>query len=223
MDEFRRIRSIGRDLTPVERGTLEARATALSDALAPVRDEEMDDAKALIGALFTNIRSMRQSGDDSGAIVEITFGVLRKYSLWAIKAACMEIADIGFMRDEKREKHWAPNTSEIADIVRAKIKDYEENLANAQVMLAAPVVAPLQLPGPEKSRPTRADLEAKYPELRLSPSGVPSGRHPTIKAWSEFDWGAEKRRSDLREDLARRRARNEQGGQNSTGEHHVDQ
>lgn len=139
------LRELSRALTAAERASLESRQAALQQALTPYTETcktkaALADLESHVGAMFNGIRSMRQTGEDVSSTVEITLAVLRKHPAWAIKRACMEISEDGFMRDGKREKHWAPNDSEINDVVKKIVQPYRYAMLNAGDLLSAKVL-----------------------------------------------------------------------------------
>lgn len=142
---------IRRAMTASERAAIEARAAALELALRPY-DDDFDrlGLEAVVGAMLSGFRSMRQEGEDAEATVTITLAVLREFPAWAIQRACITLSR-GEMRSEVR---FAPNDAEIADSCRRLVSIYHSALENAQSLLAAVPAEPVA------PKPSPAEIEA---------------------------------------------------------------
>ncbi len=129
---------------------------------------------------------MRQQGNDACAVVDVTMAVLREFPAWAIAQACRKIV----CGETKLDRRFAPNDTEIFDIVAGVVRPYRENLRQAKALLDAPVDEP--------------------------PPRGPSGRLAPIRPWPEkasqrpqVELMTNSRRQALMADLAARRARND--------------
>lgn len=144
-------RAIVRQLTPVERAKVEARAVALRNAVAAHHVSEDRKVKAELAAMLGGFRAMRQQGNDALAMVDVTARVLREFPLWAIAKGCMEIAQ----NKAELDPRWPPNDDQIYIVVNGIVALYHKHLKIADSLLAAP------LEEAEAPRPARADVEAK--------------------------------------------------------------
>jgi hypothetical protein len=129
-------RELRREMRPDERAAIEARAAALELALRPFDpQDERATVTASIAAMFGGFRAMRQQGDDVESIATVTRAVLREFPAWAIAEACLRIA----RHETKIDPRFAPNDSEIIDVVRNVVSQYRDNLEQAKALLEAPV------------------------------------------------------------------------------------
>ena len=182
-------RAIVRQLEPSERALLEMRATALQIALQPFGEDLAVEAD--VAAMFSGFRFMRQRGEDVGTTVHITLAVLREFPAWAIRKACLSIAQDRANLNEK----FAPNDAEIYGVAEDIVRLYREHHRQANALLSAPVEPPIV-----PRRPTKDKLE----ELLGRPIGEPkTGPH----AHSIPTDGNHAKR--IAADLAARKARNE--------------
>jgi len=179
-------RAIVRALSADERAKVEARATALEDALKPFTRNDEHAVRASINGLFSGYRAMRQLGDDARAVVDVTIAVVREFPAWAIAQACRMIV----CGETKLDRRFAPNDTEIFDIVAGAVRLYRENLRQARELLDAPVDEP--------------------------PLRGPSGRLAPIRPWPEkaqrrpqAEPMTKSRREALMADLVARKARND--------------
>ena len=179
-------RAIVRALSAHERAKVEARATALEDALKPFTRNDEHAIRADINGLFSGYRVMRQLDEDARAVVDVTMAVLREFPVWAIAQACRKIV----CGEAKLDRRFAPNDTEIFDIAAGVVQPYRQNLRQAKALLDAPVDEP--------------------------PRRGPSGRGEPIRPWREkapqrpqFEPMTKSRREALMADLAARKARND--------------
>ena len=179
-------RAVMRALSADERAKIEARATALEDALTPFTRNDQDAVRASINGLFSGYRAMRQQGDDARAIVDVTMAVLREFPAWAIAQACRKIV----CGETKLDRRFAPNDTEIFDVVAGIVRLYRENLRQAKALLDAPVDEPPRRGRSRRLAPTRPRPE----KARQRPQVAPM---------------TESRRQALMADLAARKARND--------------
>jgi hypothetical protein len=191
-------RAIVRALTPTEHAKVDSRAVALENALKPFGDEDRHAVRASINGLFSGFRSMRQQGDDARAVVDVTVAVLREFPAWAITQACGRIV----RGDTELDRRFAPNDTELYDVVASIVKMYRDAHKTAVALLSAPIAAPLPTPT-AKSRPSADEIEAKLGRPLIG--RPPSGQMASVPL--PGDGNHAKR---IAEDLARRRARNEQ-------------
>jgi hypothetical protein len=131
-------RAIVRTVSAEERAKIEARATALEDALEPFTRNDEHVVRAGINGLFSGYRAMRQLGEDARAVVDVTIAVLREFPAWAIAQACRKIV----CGETKLDRRFAPNDTEIFDIVAGVVRPYRENLRQAKALLDAPIDEP---------------------------------------------------------------------------------
>lgn len=123
---------LSRALTAMERSMLEARAFALTHALIPFMEEERHEVQAAVAGMLSGFRSMRNASPDT---VEVTLTVLRNLPAWAISRACLMIArnEVGL------DKRYAPNDTEIHDIVKSIIGRYKDAHDKISLLLSASV------------------------------------------------------------------------------------
>jgi hypothetical protein len=176
-------RATVRPLAAEERAKLEARAVALQDALRPFAGDDAT-VRASVNGLFAGFRSMRQQGDEALAVVDVTLAVLSEFPAWAIATVCGDIV----RGKTKIDRRFAPNDTEIYDVVSVIVRPYRDRLTNALALLSAPVEPPV-----EPNHPPRA--VGRPPSGRLA--SIPDT--PTIS----------ERRVRLLADLEARKARNE--------------
>jgi hypothetical protein len=180
------LRAVVRALSADERAKIEARATALKDALTPFTRNDQHAVRASINGLFSGYRAMRQQGDDARDIVDVTMAVLREFPAWAIAQACRNIV----RGETKLDRSFAPNDTEIFDVVAGILRPYHENLRQAKALLSAPVDEP----------------RARGPSGRLAPS------HPwpeKARQRPQVEPMTKSHREALMADLAARKARND--------------
>ena len=152
-------RELRRELRPDEREVLIARAAALEVALRPFDpDNERAVVTSSISAMLGGFRSMRQQGEDAASVVAVTRAVLRDFPAWAISQACMKIA----RHETKIDPRFAPNDSEIIDVVRSIVASYQENLEQARALLAAPVEVQVRRERPTNNPPTVPAGDGKH-------------------------------------------------------------
>jgi hypothetical protein len=150
-------RAIVRALSAEERAKIEARATALEDALKPFTGDDEHIVRATINGLFSGYRAMRQQREDARAVVDVTLAVLRGFPAWAIARACRKIV----CGEARLDRRFVPNDGEIFEIVAGVVRPYRENLRQAEALLDAPLVEPPPprpsgLLGPIRPRPEKA-------------------------------------------------------------------
>jgi hypothetical protein len=183
-------REIRRVLTADERWLLEARATALQDALRPFSENERNMVRLTVSTLLGGYRAMRHHGEDVEGAVEVTLAVLRNFPAWAITRGCAKIARDGIVRDGVSERRWAPNDAEISGIVGGIVREYQGHMRQAFALLTAPVEKPTpprpNLPAAPRPRPVRdgyaqrvmADIEARRAKKEsgngIDPAGTSS-------------------------------------------------
>jgi hypothetical protein len=167
-------REIKRNMRADERVVIEARGAALELALQPF-DPSADrtTVNASIAAMLGGFRSMRQEGEDLQSVATVTRAVLREFPAWAITQGCLKIA----RRETKIDPRYAPNDSQIHEVVQAIVAPYRENMEMAQSLLAASVE---QSPKP---RPTYDELMASCRADGLMIGGKPNDPR---KAAAEF-------------------------------------
>lgn len=125
-----------RALSSTERGALEAHREGLAHALEPFGEGEQTELAATLGALFSGFRSMRQTGDSVGATIEITLAVLREFPAWAIKKACLGIAQGKFPDIDQR---FPPNDTQIHAAVTDLVAYHRRRLADTERLIEAKV------------------------------------------------------------------------------------
>ena len=140
---------IGRPLTDVERRALETREAALTHALTPFPHEQKEAVNAVIGAMYSGFRSMRDSGDDIEMRLLVITNVLRDFPYWAIELGCLAIVQ---RRVQDIDRRFAPNDAQLYDVVDNIVRYYRANLRTIRGILDA--VAP----PPRPSRPPREAL-----------------------------------------------------------------
>lgn len=139
-------RAIVRRLTGAH--VLVRRAEELRAALAPYARPADDDRVALaLSDMFGGFRSMRESGADALGRLDSAMVLLREFPVWAIEQACHRIRLDGYAVADRDggmriERHWPPSDPEIVALVRAAVKPYRTAMANAELLLAAPVEPP---------------------------------------------------------------------------------
>jgi len=131
-------RAIVRALSAEERSKIKARFTTLEEALKPFIGNDESTVRASISGLFSGYRSMRQQDENAEAVVNVTMAVLREFPAWAIAQACRKIV----CGETKLDRRFAPNDTEIFDIVAGVVRPYRENLRQAKALLDAPVDEP---------------------------------------------------------------------------------
>ena len=146
-----------RGMTISEKSMVEARAAAFELALEPHNDADRMLVEASLLAMFGGFRSFRQEGEDVSASAKVAAAVLAPFPLWAIEKACMQIAQ-GHAGLDKR---WAPNDSQVVEVVEDVVKPYREALSGAKLLLAAPVRGPDAKLTPRSERPTYDNLKAR--------------------------------------------------------------
>jgi hypothetical protein len=179
-------RAIARALSAEERAKIEARATALEDALKPFTRNDEHAVRASINGLFSGYRTMRQLGEDARAVVDVTMAVLREFPAWAIAQACRKIV----CGETKLDRRFPPNDTEIFDVVAGVVRPYNENLRQAKALLSAPVDEP----------------RSRGPSGRLAPIGPwpeKAPQRPQVEPMTRS------RREALMADLAARKTRND--------------
>jgi hypothetical protein len=179
-------RAIVRALSSEERAKIETRVIALEDALKPFIGNDESTVRASINGLFSGYRSMRQQDEDAEAVVKVTMAVLREFPAWAIAQACRKIV----CGETKLDRRFAPNDTEIFDIVAGVVRPYRENLRQAKALVDAPVDEP-PLRGPS----------SRLAPIRPWPEKVP--QRPQVGLMTES------RRQALMTNLAARRAKND--------------
>jgi hypothetical protein len=179
-------RAIVRALSADERAKIEARATALEDALKPFTRNDEHAVRADINGLFSGYRAMRQEGEDARAVVDVTMAVLREFPAWAIAQACRKIV----CGKTKLDRRFAPNDTEIFEIIAGVVRPYHENLRQAKALLDAPIDEP----------PPRGPSGHLAP-LSPWPEKVP--KRPQVEPMTKS------RREALMADLAARKAQND--------------
>jgi hypothetical protein len=167
-------REVRRSMRSDEREVIEARAAALELALQPF-DPSKDGTtvNASIAAMLGGFRSMRQEGEDLESTVAITRAILREFPAWAITQGCLKIA----RRETKIDPRYAPNDSQIIDVVRDIVGPYRDNLAQAQSLLDAPL---------EANPKPRATYEELVERCRTDGLMIGSAKPDPKKAAAEF-------------------------------------
>jgi hypothetical protein len=165
-------REIRRPLTSDERRDLTARADELRMALQPYLDRERNEVEASIAAMLGGFRSMRQEGDAAEGIVVVLAGVLRRFPAWAIAKACMKIA----RNDAGLDRRFAPNDTEIHEVVDAIVREHRQTLERVEGLLTAAVeVRMAQLPvSARQSDVVATGAEPFAPLIHRKPS---DGKH----------------------------------------------
>jgi hypothetical protein len=179
-------RAIVRALSADERAKIQARITALEEALKPFMGNDDSTVRASISGLFSGYRSMRQQDEEAEAVVNVTMAVLREFPAWAIAQAFRKIV----CGETKLDRRFPPNDTDIFDVVAGVVRPYRENLRQGKALLYAPV----DEPPPRNPSPCLAPIRS-WPEK--------SQQRPQIKPMTES------RRQALMADLATRRARND--------------
>jgi hypothetical protein len=180
------LRPIVRALSKEERAKIQVRAAALEGSLKSFTRNDENTVRASINGLFSGYRAMRQQGDDARAVVDVTMAVLHEFPAWAITQACRKIV----CGEAKLDRRFAPNDSEIFDVVTGLVRPYRENLRRAEALLNAPVDDP----------PPRA------PSGRLVPTGLWPEKAPQRQ---QIEPMTKSRGEALMADLAARKARND--------------
>ena len=180
------LRAMVRALSADERAKIEARANALEDALRPFTRNDEHAVRASVNGLFSGYRAMRQLGDDARAVVEVTMAVLREFPAWAITQACRKIV----CGETKLHRRFAPNDSEIFDVVAGVVRFYGENLRQAKALLDAPV-----------DEPAPRGPSGRLAPIRPRPEKTP--QQPQVEPMTKS------RRESLMTDLAARKSRND--------------
>jgi hypothetical protein len=111
---------------------LEARGLALTQSLAPFTDGQRSQVEASVGAMLSGFRTMKDATPDT---VKITLAVLRDFPAWAISRGCLMIA----RNEAGLDKRFAPNDTQIHDIVQRIVKRYEDASDKIGLLLVAPV------------------------------------------------------------------------------------
>jgi len=181
-------------LTDAERSELQAHEARLAEALTPFVPSEETRVRASLAAMFSGFRSMRQEHDDALDVVRITTTILREFPAWAIAQGCLAV----IQGKTKLDRRFAPNDSEIYDVVAEVVRYGRKRLEITRAMLAA-----------------RSTERPAKPAMReYAPTGL-----PRITAWRKSPPPAipPERLERLRADLAARKARNEALRTGSTG------
>jgi hypothetical protein len=179
-------RAIVRALSTDEHAKIEARVTALEDALKPFTSNDEHAVRASINGLFSCYRATRYLGDDARAVVDVTMAVLREFPAWAITQACRKIV----CGETKLDRRFVLNDTEIFDVVADVVRPYRENLGQAKALLDAPVDEP----------PPRR-LSGRLAPVRSKPEKAP--QRPQLEPMTKW------RREALMADLVTRKARND--------------
>jgi hypothetical protein len=112
--------------------------------------------------------------------------VLREFPAWAITQACRKIV----CGETKLDRRFAPNDTEIFDVVAGVVRPYRENLGQAKAMLDAPV----------DELPPRGPSGRLAP-MRSKPEKAP--QQPQLEPMTKW------RREALMADLVARKVRND--------------
>jgi hypothetical protein len=184
-------RAVMRALSAEERAKIEARATALEDALKPFTRNDEHAVRASINGLFGGYRAMRQQGQDARAVVDVTMAVLREFPAWAIAQALRKVV----CGETKLDRRFAPNDTEIFDVVAGVVRLYRENLRQAKALRDAPVDEPPPRGPSERLAPIRPWPEKAPQRPQLEP--ITKSRREALMA----DLAARKIRNDARLDV----------------------
>jgi hypothetical protein len=130
---------IGRPLTEAERLAIEAREDALARAIAPFPDQQKEDVNAVISAMYSGFRSMRDSGDDIEMRLLIITNVLRDFPYWAIESGCLAVVQ---RRVQDIDRRFPPNDAQLYDIVDNIVRYYRANLQTLRGIMGAVAQAP---------------------------------------------------------------------------------
>lgn len=108
--------------------------------------------------MFSGFRSMRQTGESVEATITITLAVLREFPAWAIKQACVGIAQGQF---SDLDPNWPPNDAQIHAAANDLIAYSKRRLEQTERLIEAKVVERVPLKSRERDA---ADWKTYAPE-----------------------------------------------------------
>jgi hypothetical protein len=157
-------RAVIRPLSEHERALVEARAGDLRGALLPLPREHNNRAGAALAEMLGGFRStLRVDYETALDMAESLARLLSPYPAWAIERACSLIR----AGDAGLDKHYAPNDTQIVEVVRGVVRHYQRTLAVMDALLTAPVEPP---------SPTRQKLPATTGQAQTA-KRIADGKH----------------------------------------------
>lgn len=181
-----------RELSTTERSALEAHRERLTHALTPFERNEQSDLAASIGAMFSGFRSMRQTGESVSATITITLAVLREFPAWAIKQACVGIAQGKF---SDLDPTWPPNDAQIHAAVSDLVAYHKRRLAHTEELIAAKVIERKPLKSRERDatewRPYAPEADGKHAQRIAADLAERKARNEAIAQQNQQSIAAE--------------------------------